>query len=155
MKKSVKAFVLILLGVSVFLGVWAERAGAQGAKPAVVWPAEDIKWSDNPAIKGAKTAVLWGDPKVGAYGAIKKIAGGNVLALHTHTHDQKVITLAGTIVLTIEGGPHKELGPGSYAFVPGGMRHTAECKAPAECAYFEEQSGASDIKFVQAAPPKP
>jgi len=133
----------------------ASQARAESEKTAVLWPAGDIKWADNPAMKGAKIAVLWGDPKTGAYGALKTIPAGGKLAKHTHTAEQKVICLTGTIVLTMEGGSPKELGVGSYAFIPGGMVHTAECKAGADCTYFEEQPAASDIKFVEGTATAP
>jgi quercetin dioxygenase-like cupin family protein len=139
--------------LSGLVGMGAEPANAQGGKTAVVWPAADLKWSDSPAIKGAKIATLWGDPKTGAYGALKTIPDGVTLALHTHTYDQRVIALTGTIVLSIDGGSSKDLTPGSYAFIPGGLKHTAACKAGAECKYFEEQPGASDIKFVTRPAP--
>lgn len=57
--------------------------------------------------------------------------------------------VSGSIVLAMEGGAAKEMGSGSYAFIPGGAKHRAECKAGAECVYFEEGLGASDIKFVE------
>lgn len=127
----------------------AARLGAEAAKTPVVWAAGDIKWADNPAIKGAKAAVLWGDPKTGAYGSLKSLPGGASLALHTHTQDQKVIAVSGTITLAIEGMPAKDLGPGSYTLIPGGTKHKADCKAGADCVYFEEAAGAFDIQFVK------
>lgn len=153
MKKAIGTFTWVVAGVAILACVWGAQAQADAAKPAVMWPAADIKWTDNPAIKGAKIAVLWGDPKTGAYGALKKMPGGNTLTLHTHTYDQKVIILGGTVVLTMEGGAHKEMGAGSYAFIPGGAKHTAECKAGADCLYFEEQQGKSDINFVGETAP--
>ena len=154
MKKTVGTALVVLAGLSIVAGLWVEQARAQGAKTAVVWPAVDIKWSDNPAMKGAKIAVLWGNPKTGAYGALKTIPGGGSLPLHTHSHDQKVISISGTILLSIEAGPAKDLTSGSYAFIPGGLKHSAECKAEADCTYFEEQAGASDIKLVEGTAQK-
>ena len=48
----------------------------------VVWSAADIRWTDNPAMKGAQQAILWGDPTKGAYGALKRIPAGTVVAMH-------------------------------------------------------------------------
>lgn len=149
MKNPAQLSGAILAGLCLALAPWAHRANAQEAKTAVVWPAAEIKWSDSAAMKGAKIAVLWGDPKTGAYGALKTLPGGAMLALHTHTHDQRVIGVSGTIVLALEGAAAKDLGPGSYAFIPGGAKHKADCKAGTDCVYFEEQQGASDIKFVE------
>ena len=149
MNRLMKRFLPILVGFGLLAWVSVGDANPPETKTAVVKPAGDIKWSDNPAIKGAKVAVLWGDPKTGAYGALKTIPGGSALGLHTHSADQRVICLSGTVLLAIEGGSPKQLTSGSYAFIPGEVKHTAECKAGADCMYFEEQAGASDIKFVE------
>jgi quercetin dioxygenase-like cupin family protein len=149
MKKWLTFVVVIAAGFCALVGFWPDPLNAQAGKEAVVWPTADVKWSDNPAVKGAKIAVLWGDPKTGAYGALKTIPAGGTLGLHTHTHDQKVVILSGTAVVSVEGGKSTELGPGSYAFFPGGLKHTADCKVGAECRYFEEQPGASDVKVVK------
>src|SRR5206468_6682606 len=108
----------------------------QHAKPAVVWSAGEIKWSDSPAMPGAKIAPLWGNPSKGAYGALKSIPGGSVLKLHTHSHDQKVVVISGTISFTLDGGAAKDLGAGSYVFIPARVKHIAECKAGADRVYF-------------------
>lgn len=138
-----KTWTLLAAGVLVGPGpAWA-------AETPVVWPAAQIKWVDLSGIPGAKMAVLWGDPKTGAYGALKKLPGGKTLALHTHTFEQKVLTVSGSIALTLEGGAAQELPAGSYALIPAGAKHTAECKTGSDCLYFEQQPGASDTKFVE------
>lgn len=140
--------VLAAVGVCV-VGLAAAQVLAEAGKTAVVWPAADIKWTDNPAIKGAKGAVLWGDPKAGGYGMLKSLPAGSSLAMHTHSQDQKVICISGTITLAIDGMTAKDLGAGSYTFIPGSMKHKADCKAGADCVYFEEAAGAFDITFAK------
>jgi quercetin dioxygenase-like cupin family protein len=146
MKGYAVTFSLILLGS--LAGAWAEQAPAPEAKTPVVWPAGEIKWTDSPTIKGGKVAVLWGDPKTGAYGGLKRLPGGTLLPLHTHTNDTRVLVVSGAMALSIEGGAAKEMLPGSFAYIPGGIKHLAGCKLGAECIYFEEQPGPSDIQFV-------
>ena len=103
--KNVSARALLfsmIVAVSV-IGAWSAPANAESKGAAVLWPAGDIKWSESPAMPGAKIAVLWGDPKTGPYGALKSIPAGRSLAAHTHSHDQKVVVLMGTIVLAMDG----------------------------------------------------
>ena len=73
------------------------------------------------------------------------------------TYDFKAVILAGTLVIAMKGGPSKELGPGSYAFVVGGPGHPhiIDCKAGADCVYFEERPGKNDIKYLEGAVPIP
>ena len=148
-KAALGGFILACLLLAGSRSTWSDTADA---KKAVIWTASDIKWMDSPAFKGAKIAVLWGDPKTGGYGALKSIPGGQTLQLHTHSYDQKVLILSGTIVLAVEGSAPKELSHASFAFIPAGVRHTADCKSGADCVYFEEQPGATDIKFVEKSP---
>jgi quercetin dioxygenase-like cupin family protein len=134
----VSPLVLAALFVAVTLG-----AGG-GDKAPVVWPSGDIKWTENPAMKGAWVAPLWGDPSKGAYGALKKVAAGTALGWHTHSSEQRVVAISGTIDFTLEGQESKSLASGSYAFVPGGVKHKAVCKEGADCIWFEEQPGKTD-----------
>jgi quercetin dioxygenase-like cupin family protein len=137
------------------LGLAASSVGAQNkmasdAKPLIV-PAVSAKWVDNPAIKGAQIAVLTGDPKAGAYSALKKLPAGASMGKHTHTAAQTVVVVSGTITLQVDGmGPAQDMTAGSFLAIPGGMVHSADCKAGADCVYFEEQPGASDYKPVEA-----
>jgi mannose-6-phosphate isomerase-like protein (cupin superfamily) len=143
----------VVIAVLAGVGAGAAVLARAGGKP-VLWAAGDIKWADIPAVKGAQMATLWGDPKTGAYGSLKKLPGGSKLALHTHSQDQKVVVVSGTITLSMQGGESKDMTAGSYSEIPAGAPHSADCKAGADCVYFEEQPGASDIKFVESAPAK-
>ena len=137
-RRLMQGGVVVAVGI---LCVSAWRAGAQGK--AVVWPADGIKWTDNVAVAGAKQAVLWGDPTKGAYGALKQVPGGTVLALHSHKNESRVIVIKGTVALEIEGKT-TAMGAGSYALIPGSVPHQATCRGTAACEYFEEMSGAFD-----------
>jgi quercetin dioxygenase-like cupin family protein len=146
MKALIRVFPLALACFLVSLSVGAADSG----KKAVVWQAGDVKWVASPAMKGLSVATLWGDPSKGAYGALKKVAAGTDFGWHTHSSDQKVVAISGTFDIQLEGGP-KELAPGSYLFMPAGVKHTAKCRAGTDCMYFEEQPGKSD--YVPATPP--
>src|SRR5688500_19813475 len=93
MKSPSRVVPLVLIGLIAALTLTA----AGGDKAAKVWAAEEIQWTENAAVKGFWIAPLWGDPSKGAYGALKKVAGGTELGWHTHTHAQKVVAVSGTI----------------------------------------------------------
>jgi len=137
----------IVIGTSSLLSAQAAKAPAKkaAAPKGTLWSASELKWVDNPAIKGAQQAVLWGDPTKSAYGALKKVPAGTVLPMHTHTNLTRVVIVAGTISFNFEGSPAKDLGPQSYTSVPGGVPHTATCKAGTDCVYFETSIGAYDM----------
>ncbi len=123
-------------------------------KEAILWTPADLKWTDVPEVKGVKQAVLWGDPKKGAHGVYIKFPAGTEVALHTHTYDSRGTVISGTVVITPEGQSPKELGPGSYYFVPGGQKHQSGCKRGADCLFLDQSTGVFDIKMVEAAASK-
>ena len=141
------AAVAVAVGFGVLAGAHEEKEMTK----VTVWPAGEIKWTEMSAtIKGAQIAVLKGDPKTGGYEALKKLPAGTNLGWHTHTSGQEVLVISGTIELEVEGVGKKDLGPGSWTVLPGGTRHAAQCKAGADCVYFEDQPGASDYKPAEA-----
>ncbi len=139
MKRLARVIPLVLVGLVAALTLTA----GGGDKEAKVWAAEEIKWTE--VMPGMSIAPLWGDPSKGAYGALKKVAGGTELGWHTHTNAQKVVAVSGTIEFTLEGGAKKELTAGSYVYLPAKMKHHTVCKAGADCVFFEEQPGKTDI----------
>ena len=123
----------------------------QAQKAAQLWASGDIKWTPDAENQGVSMAVLWGEPDKGAYGAMEKWVGGTVMSLHTHSQDARGVVLSGTMVLTIEGAQPKELGSGSYIYVPANLRHTTACKKGTDCVFFIEQPGAADMHPVAQA----
>jgi anti-sigma factor ChrR (cupin superfamily) len=146
MKALIRVFPLVLAGLLLCVAISVAKGGK-----LVVWPAGDVKWTDSPTMKGAAMSTLWGDPTKGAYGALKKVAGGTDIGWHTHTNDQKVVAISGTFDFQVEGQVAKELAPGSYISMPGGMKHTAKCREGSDCMYFEESAGKMD--FIPATAP--
>jgi quercetin dioxygenase-like cupin family protein len=137
-------------------GAWAAgtrgaetRAAGDGTDTAVVRPAAQLAWSESPLVKGAKMAVLWGDPGTGAYGALRRLPGGASIAAHSHGSSLRTVIVSGTMVLTVGHDAPVQLGPGSYVSIPAGVVHSPRCATGADCTYFEEQPGASDMKFVE------
>jgi quercetin dioxygenase-like cupin family protein len=47
------------------------------------------------------------------------------------------------------GTGEKRLGPGSYLFEPAGLKHTAGAGEDADCVFFEEGSGAFNLRPAQ------
>jgi quercetin dioxygenase-like cupin family protein len=152
MKALIRISPLVLAGLLLCVAIGA----AQSGEKAVVWQAGDVKWTPSPAMKGLSIAPLWGDPSKGAYGALKKVTAGTEFGWHTHSFDQKVVSISGTFDFQQEGDTVKHLGPGSYNFTPAGVKHTAKCQMGSDCMYFEEQPGMSDYKptTVAAKPAK-
>jgi quercetin dioxygenase-like cupin family protein len=120
---------------------------------ATVWPAANMKWMEmKGGPPGATYADLWGHIDRGAYGSLVKLPAGIKNPLHSHTNDVKLVVLSGTFYYAPEGGQEQNLGPGSYLFVPGGLKHTSGVGGTGPCEIFQTSSGKFD--FVPAEKPK-
>ena len=115
---------LCAFSLAVLLGAQAEKAKPVAAKKAILRAASEMKWVDIPDAKGAQQAVAWGNPQKGAHGSFSKFAGGTEVPMHTHTAGSRSAVIAGTMLEGLEGQTPKELGPGSYFYSPGEVKHT-------------------------------
>ena len=133
--------------------VVAQAAGSvPAAGPAQAVTAEELTWTNATEVQGSLKAVLWGDPLSGAYGAWNKWPAGSDGGTRTQSADSKVVVMAGTIVLSLDGGPAKELGAGSYIHVPANQVRSMKCKPGTDCIFFTEQPDKFD--FIPANPPE-
>jgi quercetin dioxygenase-like cupin family protein len=145
MKRLSLCIVLLIVGLVSF---GATMASAQGKmeKQAVLWAAEDLKWVPlDPGAPGVMSVMLWGDNTKGAYGGLTKFPAGFKAPLHTHTYATKIVVIKGAY--TYNG---KKYGPGSYVFVPGGVKHESGGVEDSESIFFIEQAGKFDLKPVES-----
>jgi quercetin dioxygenase-like cupin family protein len=143
MKKFSLYLVLILMG---FIFIGATEASAQNSmkKEAVLWAAENLKWDSLGGAPGVMSVMLWGDNTKGAYGGLTKFPAGFKAPLHYHTNDIKMVVIKGGY--TYNGTKY---GPGSYVFIPGGVKHESGGVDDSESIFFIEQPGNFDSKPVE------
>ena len=153
--KSNPIRLLAIAGIILFAAAVPFVASTQepvkpAAKPptrkAVLRSASELKWVDVPDTKGVQQAVAWGNPQKGAHGSYAKFPAGAEIPLHTHTAGSRSVVISGTMMEGLEGQTPKELGPGSYFYIPGEVKHTTACKAGAECVIYSDWQGAFDLK---------
>jgi beta-alanine degradation protein BauB len=129
------------------------KPAAKAAAP-VFQPAGDLKWADlDPTgAPGVKIADLWGDHTKGAFGAMVKFPAGFVTPMHTHTNAFRIVIISGTFLQTPEGKSEVRLGPGSYAYQPGGSyRHVTACDKASDCVFLTQSTGKFDLLPVEGA----
>ncbi len=138
-----------LLGFIAAACLWAVPATPSPAAPKkeVIISAAQLHFEE--AVPGVSKATLWGDPAKGSYGAITRFAKGTKVALHTHSHDIKIVVISGTLVYGTPSGGEKRLGPGSFLHERGGIQHTTAAADDSELMFFEESTGAFDLKIVK------
>lgn len=138
----------------------AQPAGQTGAATASREPvfvaADALKWTDlDPkGAPGVKIAPVRGDHAKGPFGAYFKLPAGFTTPLHRHTHEMRVVFLAGTYIQAPDGKPEVRLGPGSYMLQPGGnYRHVTSCDKAADCVFFVDSDGPFDLEVIDAGKP--
>jgi quercetin dioxygenase-like cupin family protein len=122
-------FAAALAALSLALTASGDHAPNAKKGDVLLTPA-DLKWTDAPPSlpKGAKIAVLEGDPaKKGPFVMRAKMPDGYRIPPHTHTKDERVTVLSGTLYLgmggTFDRKAGKALAAGSYARTGAGMKH--------------------------------
>ena len=115
-----------------------ELASAQ--EPALAWTIEDeaLAWGPCPPFlpEGCAIAILHGDPAQQNVDIFFKAPAGKTLPLHRHTSAERMVLVAGELHVTYEGQEAVALKPGSYAYGPAGLAHSAACVSDVDCVLF-------------------
>jgi quercetin dioxygenase-like cupin family protein len=122
---------------------YAPGAFAQAAAKAVFTPSTQLEWV-GAGVPGVETAVVKGDMKRGASHFYLKYASGFVAPVHHHSPDHFVTTVAGTLVLVVDGKEHR-LPAGSYFALTGKAKHAARCEGSPDCVMFVDARGPWDV----------
>ncbi|MGH7718739.1 MAG: cupin domain-containing protein [Gemmatimonadaceae bacterium] len=106
-------------------------------------------------LAGPWIAALWGDPSKGPYGALLRFPAGFASPMHSHSADERTVTIQGTALHWTETespGAAERMTPGSYTFIPANVNHVSSCAAGGqECIAFLTQATAFDFKLAPAA----
>jgi anti-sigma factor ChrR (cupin superfamily) len=149
--KNVRNYVVCFALAAVVLASRSNGAEESSSVLPIPIEAADLMWIDlDPSgAPGVKVADVWGDHKIGAFGAFFRLPPGFSAALHTHTHEMKLVIVTGTYIQGPDGKAEFRLGPGSYLMQPGGnYRHTTSCDPASDCIFYVESDGAFDLQLV-------
>jgi quercetin dioxygenase-like cupin family protein len=132
-------------------------AAADAGEPAVARNADDanLQWGPCPAFMppGCAIAVLHGDPSKHNADILFKVPGGADIPLHTHTSAERMVMVAGELLVTYEGQAEARLVPGTYAYGPAGRPHGGRCASDVPCVLMVAFEGPLDATPVAAAKP--
>jgi quercetin dioxygenase-like cupin family protein len=110
---------------------------ADTVEPALAKAADDpgLQWGPCPAFlpAGCAIAVLHGDPSKPNADILFKVPGQSDVPLHTHTSAERMVLVAGELVVTYEGQAPARLTPGTYAYGPAGRPHGGQCVSDLPC----------------------
>lgn len=141
-----KLMSVAMIGITLALPSALLAQGTPGK--TVVTPAADLKWV-GAGVPGVETAAVKGDMKKGASHFYLKYAAGFTAPVHYHSPDHYVTTVAGNLVLVVDGKEHR-LQPGSYFALTGKALHAARCDGKEACVMFIDARGKWDVVVPKA-----
>lgn len=137
------------------VAAWAVAQAAQ--EQALARSAQDaqLQWGPCPAFmpSGCGLAVLHGDPAKPNADVFLRLPANAVIAEHWHTSAERMVLVAGELSVTYKGQAKVVLKPGTYAYGPAKLPHSASCEGTASCVLFIAFESAVDAVPV-AAPAK-
>lgn len=116
----------------------AATAAASAPTPtALVWRADDpaLSWGPCPPFlpEGCGIAVLHGDPSAPNADVFFRVPAGARIARHWHNSAERIVVVAGEMEVTYDGHASSMLQPGSYAYGPARLPHSAVCVGKTAC----------------------
>jgi len=112
----------------------------------------NLKWVELPERKGMQFAVLSGDPKIGPYTQIRKVAAGTDNPLHSHGSEIKNVIISEVWYTGADAASAKDFGPGSVIVMPADWVHVSGCRAGSDCVFYQEGNGKFDFKPAAEQP---
>jgi quercetin dioxygenase-like cupin family protein len=125
----------------------AEPVQPSGEKPlSLVATDSELKWGPCPPIfpKGCEIAVLHGDPSQQNADVFLKVPANYTIPPHWHTSPERMVLVAGELLVEYFGHTPATLKAGTYAYGPAKAPHQATCKSAEPCVLFIAFEGPVD-----------
>lgn len=116
----------------------AVPASAQQSPLARTAGDPSLKWGGCPDFmpKGCEIAVLHGDPSKDNADVFFRVPANAEIPRHWHTSAERMVLVAGEMSVTYDGHAPVMLKPGSYAYGPPKLPHSAVCGDAGPCVLF-------------------
>lgn len=114
--------------------------GLQANEPALTftYESEVLEWGPCPAFipEGCEIAVLHGDPAEENTDIFFKVPENFAIPHHWHTSPERMVLVSGKLNVTYDNQTTETLEPGTYAYGPAKLPHTAFCEKGDPCVLF-------------------
>jgi quercetin dioxygenase-like cupin family protein len=130
------------------IAVFASGASlAEGSATGTVRPLGSVQFSPDTDVKCLSSAIETGDPKAGHSTWVLKAPPGCVVPWHSHTAEEQLIIISGTVLAEMTDHPSTRLGPGGFAMMGSRMPHQFSCQGRSACLMFVTFDGPYDISW--------
>lgn len=115
-------------------------ARAQGGERAVARDAGSpgLQWGPCPAFMppGCGIAVLHGDPGKHNADLFFRLPGNSKAERHWHSSAERMVLVSGELQVDYDGQEPVVMRPGTYAYGPAKLPHSATCRSAEPCVLF-------------------
>lgn len=112
-----------------------------------VKPLGSVRFAPDQDVPCLFSALETGDPATGPSTWILKAPAGCVVPWHSHTAEEQLIVIRGTVVAEMTNHPPTRLGPGGFAVMGGHMPHQFSCLGKVTCMTFVTFDRPYDIRW--------
>lgn len=108
------------------------------APAAIAYDDPAIEWGPCPEFipAGCRIAVLQGNPAERNTDIFFKLPPDTRVPHHLHTSAERMVLVSGEFHVDYDGHPTVVMRPGTYAYGPAGLPHTAYCAGGDPCVLF-------------------
>lgn len=132
-------FALSLFAAGLGTAMAAPEVEGAGEKPLALTTADTtLQWGPCPAIfpKGCEIAVLHGDAAQPNADVFLRVPSNYTIPPHWHTSAERMVLVAGELLVEYMGHKPATLKAGTYAYGPAKAPHQATCKSEEPCVLF-------------------
>jgi quercetin dioxygenase-like cupin family protein len=120
---------------------------AEDAATGAIKPLSSVKFSPDNDVKCLLSAIETGDPTTGRSTLILKASPGCLVPWHSHTAEEQLIVISGTVLAEMTDHQPTRLGPGGFAVMGSHMPHRFTCQGKLACLMIVAFDRAYDIHW--------
>lgn len=145
MRQSRFACCAIACGIAAF-GPAGGVSAADPAAPARSFQDPALQWNDCPDFmpEGCAISVVHGDPAGNESDVFFRVPAKAEVPLHWHTAAERMVLVDGRLSVRYDGQAPATLLPGTYAYGPARVAHSATCESAQPCVLFIAFDGPVD-----------
>jgi len=132
MKNYQKSLIAVLF-LFIFIPTLLFAQSTEPAEKAFIWNADD---EDLEFFFFCRLAVLQGDPAEPNADVFFKLQGNTKAPNHIHTSAERMVLISGEFHVDYDGQDPVVMHPGTYAYGPAELPHTASCVSAEPCILF-------------------
>ncbi len=130
--------------------LWILTSGevlAGGSTTGIVKPLGSVQFAPDRDVTCLLSALETGDPSMGHSTWILKAPRGCLIPWHSHTAEEQLIVVRGTVIAEMTDHQPTRLGPGGFAMMGSRAPHQFSCRGKSTCLMIVTFDRAYDIRW--------